>query len=292
MALIIDEEFAALIPPLTPEEFKQLEDNCIQDGIRDPLVTWNGTLVDGHNRLKIAMEHDLPFDEKEMYFKDKEEAKKWIILNQFGRRNLSAYDRSVLALKLKPLIAERAKEKQSEAGGAVRQKSDKAAIDTKKELAKVAGVSHDTIHRVEAIQNSGDKELIRQVRDGETTINRAYQVVKGIEPIKTKSPAEMKREHLETAKKEHEAFTEQKVVTLEDVTKDRQNRRTIAVDMYRDLTSMGKRIGEIDLRITAGDTDIRALSKELTPEERKDILDLIGAWRQMLTRIAQEVTGN
>ena len=32
------------------------------------------------------------------------------------------------------------------------QKSDKAEIDTKKELAKVAGVSHDTIRKVETIE--------------------------------------------------------------------------------------------------------------------------------------------
>ena len=63
------------------------------------------------------------------------------------------------------MLTEKAKEKQSEAGGAVRQKSDKAVVDTKKELAKVAGVSHDTIHKVEVIENSGDKELIGKVRN-------------------------------------------------------------------------------------------------------------------------------
>lgn len=54
----------------------------------------------------------------------------------------------------KPVIAEKAKEKQAEAGGAVRQKSDKAVIDTKKELAKVADVSHDTIQKAGAIRCS------------------------------------------------------------------------------------------------------------------------------------------
>lgn len=36
----IDEEFKSLIPPLSPEEFKQLEENILQDGCRDPLVVW------------------------------------------------------------------------------------------------------------------------------------------------------------------------------------------------------------------------------------------------------------
>ena len=56
----------------------------------------------------------------------------WMILNQFGRRNLSNYQRSVLALELEDVFSKKAKEKQKEAGGAVRQKSDKAVIDTKK----------------------------------------------------------------------------------------------------------------------------------------------------------------
>lgn len=60
------------------------------------------------------------------------------------------YDRSVLALKLKPVIAEKAKEQQGTRTD-ISQKSVKSH-DTQKELAKVAGVSHDTIHKVEPIR--------------------------------------------------------------------------------------------------------------------------------------------
>lgn len=66
------------------------------------------------------------------------------LCTQFGRGRHSAF---FIALKLKPIIAEKAKAKQAEAGGAVRQKSDKAVIDTQKELAKIAGVSHDTVRK-------------------------------------------------------------------------------------------------------------------------------------------------
>jgi hypothetical protein len=52
-------ELEVLIPPLTSEEFKQLERNILEEGIRDPLVTWNGILVDGHNRYRIATEYDI-----------------------------------------------------------------------------------------------------------------------------------------------------------------------------------------------------------------------------------------
>ena len=55
----------------------------------------------------------------------------------------------VIALKLEPLIAVKARKRQKTSTGGVKpqlcQKSDKAAINTKKELARIAGVSHDTI---------------------------------------------------------------------------------------------------------------------------------------------------
>ena len=296
MSIFVNKELRDLIPPLSEEEFEQLEKNVVAEGIRDPLVVWkqpdgHDMLIDGHNRFFISAHHaGIPFKTVNMDFADMDEAKRWIILNQFGRRNLSAYDRSVLALKLKPIIAEKAKEKEAERKTTY-QKSEKSslpAVNTTKELAKVAGVSHDTIHKVETIQNSGDQKLINDVRSGETTINRAYQAIKGTE-IKTKSPAQIKKEHMESVQKQHEQFQQSKVVSMDDIAKDRQNRRTLAREQYQSLISIGKPIEEVSIKITAGEIDLPAISKELTAEERKILLDVIGTWRQQLTQIAQGV---
>lgn len=174
----IDNEFENLIPPLTDDEYAQLEINILRDGIRDALITWHGILIDGHNRYRIAQKHGLTYRTVEKQFTDRNDAERWIILNQFGRRNLSAYDRSILALKLKPIIAEKAKEKQVESGGAVPQKSAKPPVDTRQELAKVAGVSHDTIAKVEKIQAKASPEIKSAIKSGEMSINQAYQTLK------------------------------------------------------------------------------------------------------------------
>ena len=108
----VDPEFQGLIPPLTEQERAQLEANLLRDGCRDPLVTWRGLLLDGHNRLAICKEHGLKFSTAEIAVKTRDEAKAWVICNQFGRRNLSNYQRAELALALEPLIAARAKERQ------------------------------------------------------------------------------------------------------------------------------------------------------------------------------------
>ena len=106
----IKEEFKKLIPPLTTEEFKQLEDNCLAEGIREKILTWNGFIIDGHNRFEISKRWNLEYEAENKYFKDEEAVKEWMILNQFGRRNLSNYQRSVLALELEDVFSKKAKE--------------------------------------------------------------------------------------------------------------------------------------------------------------------------------------
>ena len=106
---LIDQEFHALIPPLTPEEYQQLEANILSDGIREPLTTWQGILVDGHNRFEIAQKHGLEYRVLEKDFADRDAVIDWMICNQLGRRNLNPNQQSYL----RGLQYEREKKKQA-----------------------------------------------------------------------------------------------------------------------------------------------------------------------------------
>ena len=89
--LNIDPEFASIIPPLREEEQKQLEENILADGVViNPLIVWNGVIVDGHNRYRILQQHpEIQFTTYEKEFSDRYEAIAWICKNQLGRRNLT-----------------------------------------------------------------------------------------------------------------------------------------------------------------------------------------------------------
>ena len=89
--LKIDPEFQSQIPPLTDDEFKQLEENILKAGkLLSPLIVWNNTLVDGHNRYAILQKHpEIYFSTMPLRFANREEALAWICKNQLGRRNLS-----------------------------------------------------------------------------------------------------------------------------------------------------------------------------------------------------------
>ena len=198
----IDKEFQSLIPPLTAEEYAGLEESILSEGCRDALIVWGDTLIDGHNRYEICTKHGIPFDTVEMDFPTRDEVIVWIIKNQFGRRNLPAYERARLALRLKPVIAERAKEKMHEGINQYSpcQKSDKPTIDTKKELAAVAGLSHDTIAKVEKIEAKAPPEVKEQLRTGAMSINQAYT------EIKRQEKAEQRAEKMAALKEKAAVF--------------------------------------------------------------------------------------
>ena len=89
--LTIDPEFEGKIPPLREEELKQLEENILADGVViNPLIIWDGVLVDGHNRYRILQKHpEIQFTTYEKQFPDRYAAISWICKNQLGRRNLT-----------------------------------------------------------------------------------------------------------------------------------------------------------------------------------------------------------
>ena len=174
------QELESLIPPLSNEEFKQLERNILEEGIREPLITWNGILIDGHNRYRIAQEHDMNYETLEKEFENIFLVKVWMIYNQFGRRNLSNYWKSVLVLEIENVFKEKAKEKEFERKTTF-QKSEKSNLETinsVKEIAKIANVSHDTIAKVKKIQSNATPEVKEKLNTGTMSINEAYKEIK------------------------------------------------------------------------------------------------------------------
>ena len=175
----IDVEFQSLIPPLTYEEKKMLEESILSEGCRDAIVVWNDTIIDGHNRYEICTKYNIPFETVNHDFDSRNDAIEWIIKNQFGRRNLPIHERARLALRLKPVIAEKAKEQQGKRTD-IPQNSAKCSlpIETREEIAKAAGVSHDTIAKVEKIEEAAPAPIVQASRKGDISVNAAYQVTK------------------------------------------------------------------------------------------------------------------
>jgi DNA modification methylase len=175
------QELESLIPPLSNEEFKQLERNILEEGIREPLITWNGILIDGHNRYRIAQEHDMNYETLEKEFENINRVKEWMINNQFGRRNLIAYQRSILGIQLEDIYKEIAKENQIRKSDFVPQivgEQNKKENETDYKIGKIANVSHETIRKVKKIEATATPEIKEKLNTGTMSINEAYKEIK------------------------------------------------------------------------------------------------------------------
>lgn len=89
--LTIEPMFRDALPKLTEKEFQQLEENILEAGeVREPLIVWHNTIVDGHHRYEIVQKHpEIPFKVKQMEFSDQWDAIDWMCRNQLGKRNLT-----------------------------------------------------------------------------------------------------------------------------------------------------------------------------------------------------------
>ena len=162
--LKIDPEFQSQIPPLTDDEFKQLEENILKEGkLLSPLIVWGNTLVDGHNRYAILQKHpEIYFSTMPLRFENREEAVAWICRNQLGRRNLSPEQKRYLLGK------------QYEA----EKKAAKIFRGNQYTLAKKSGGDHGDNH------HSGKKTCDRIAEENgvsKDTVIRASKYMKGVE---------------------------------------------------------------------------------------------------------------
>ena len=161
--MIIDPKFKALIPPLAPEELAQLEANILADGCRDPLVTWRGILIDGHNRFEICSRHGLEFQTVEREFSDREAVMNWMDANQLGRRNLQPQQ----AEFLRGRIYNRRKKKEGWEKGRSRILDQNDPVSTAEQVAAETGVSSATVKRngKMAEEVESDPELLAALND-------------------------------------------------------------------------------------------------------------------------------
>jgi len=179
--LKIDPDFQHVIPPLTNEEFKQLEQNILSmHRCRDAILVWNGVIVDGHSRYAICQQHDILFEISKIHFTSKRDALIWIAENQLGRRNLTDAARIELACCKVDMLRHKARENQSAAGGNMKKEKELVdkPLDVRKEIAAAAGIGEQRVYRYMKVVGEGRPELIEQVRTGEVKIDAAYKQLK------------------------------------------------------------------------------------------------------------------
>lgn len=98
--LKIDPEFSSLLDPVEPEADKALGEAIRISKYVEPILIWNGTIIDGHRRYKICKNKNIPFRTREIHFEDRSEAKIFMLTFQVAERNLPYYESAELEKKI------------------------------------------------------------------------------------------------------------------------------------------------------------------------------------------------
>ncbi len=188
----ISEEYKGLVPRMPDGEYQELKKDIEENGQDRPIViNQNGVILDGYHRYQICQElkRECNYDVKE--FDNELDEKLYVLKSALLRRQLEAGQRATIALRMKPLMAEKAKQNESTTLSNSRVSRIRETVEeplhTDKELAAEANVSTDTLYKTEQIWEHEDElpeEDIKAFEAGEKSVNAIYNEVVKIEDSK------------------------------------------------------------------------------------------------------------
>lgn len=166
--IIIDKEFQDRLWSLSEDEYENLKQSLIKDGCREPLIIWNNTIVDGHNRYKICKAFDIEYRTIQKHFNSRKDVLEWIDTNQLSRRNLLDWQISIVRGRLSRNYKQEGFKGNRYTGSLV---EDKMSIT---KISEQLGVNSKTLQRDEKFTDAYE-DLERNVGK-----EKAVEVVKNI----------------------------------------------------------------------------------------------------------------
>ncbi|NIK38186.1 polyhydroxyalkanoate synthesis regulator phasin [Xanthomonas arboricola] len=280
MNIVVKEELKAYIDPLTPDEHEALERSLLAEGCRDALVLWGDVLVDGHNRYGICQKHGLPFQTvQNPRFQSMQDVHLWMIEQHLGRRSVSDFQRGVLALRKREILAARQRSQRdadaaAEAPVVTDDDQPAAGIDhgtvqtaadsdsppweetstpvSRAELAREARLSNNQVVMIERIHKQAAPEVVQAVKAGEISISAAAAVATLSEDEQRAAAQAGKAELKQAAKRVRDAKRKPRPDEAEGGEAER-----------RDVKALQRRVTELENENAALQAKVTALQSQL-----------------------------
>jgi transcriptional regulator with XRE-family HTH domain len=256
--ITINDELRTYVDPLTPAEHEALERSLLTEGCREALVLWRDILIDGHNRHAICTQHGIPFRTVQNdKFESIEDVKLWMIDNQLARRSVTDFQRGLMALRKKEILAARVVPKLE---GELQSEADQAVPftppwNTREEVARAARVSANTISQIERIQKAAAPELVDAVRAGQISVSAAANVASLSREAQVAAVAGGKKELQQAARQ----VREQKSAAKPKKDKDLSNESP-----EEQVKALRAQVGELKDRVASLMTENEVLKQKLT----------------------------
>ena len=221
---------------------------------KDAITSWNGYVVDGHNRRNICLKHKLDckiYQLDTAVYKTKNDVINWMIENQLGRRNLSLTEKYEIVQKYKTVIETKAKQNMSNAGKGL---STLSKVNTRKEMAKLVGTSEGTYSKLDKIYEANNSEVNEELKAGKISISKAYEKVSPKEMVQVSVDLSGVINTLKTAIEDAKDTSECDEL-LEQLKEHLQKIEIMKASLYRKRTELYENMPSDDIRCSYEEVD-------------------------------------
>lgn len=166
-----------VMPPMSDEEYEQLIDSIREHGQLEPVVLFEGQILDGRHRYQACQELGIePILREYSYEDDGPSPATFSLVKNTHRRHLTTSQRAMVAAAILPFFEAEARENQRKAGGDQKAKSEqtetKAPVHSHAKAAEEMHVSASSVQRAAKLAEEAP-ELAEEVKAGKKTLNAA-----------------------------------------------------------------------------------------------------------------------
>jgi len=160
---------AEYFPLLEGDEFEQLKQDIAENGQLEPIVTYEGQILDGVNRYRACLEVGMLPDMKEF---NGDDPLSYVISKNIRRRHLDTSQKSMIATEMLPELEDKARMRKGPHSGSV---DPELPVDSqgfhrsRDEAAAVFGISGESVKRAKRIKEQAP-EKVKDIIYGATTV--------------------------------------------------------------------------------------------------------------------------
>ena len=205
---------ASIFPMMSEAEYQGLKQDIAENGQEEPIVVWQGQLIDGRNRLKACEELGIEPDWVEL--DEEADPVKYVISHNLHRRHLDESQRAMVGARLRKVFDDEAKERQGTRTDIVENLPQSSKGRSRDKAGEAVAVSGKSVDAATKVLTQGSPELAEMVDRGEVKVSKAATLVKKVKSkekqteiisqgpaaIKEATKPEVRRDPLEAIKKQ------------------------------------------------------------------------------------------
>lgn len=248
---------ADIFPWIEGPAFQELVEDIRKNGVLEPIVFFDGMILDGRNRYMAAREVGIPYPRVEYRGND---PLGFVIAKNLARRHLTESQRAMVAAKLAKMPV-----------GGNQYTAGSENLPTQEDAARLLAVSDRSVRTAKQVQEHGAPELIQAVETGKVSVSAAATIAKQDQDTQRRLVAEdkLKRAAAELRKAEADAREAEKLPKAEPLTEEDRAKQMRVFGTQEDR-AIGARIDEIIERI-AEQPAVAVAVQRIPPAERHAI---------------------